>query len=130
MRQKESLTGDESVRLLKKALQHDCKPVDLSFSAKTRHDLMGSDNEPLPTASLVVFIPIEFFLKRQSAQLEGGQRMWNWEVVYDASENKIQHLYLLSTQWNTDSVDEVEQKLAADKIKYNSLMETIKEEEE
>ena len=130
MRQKESLTGDESVRLLRTAKEHGCETVDLTFSAKTRHDLIGTDDNPLPTASLTVFIPIEFFLKHQNAQLEGGQRTWNWEVVYDASEDKIKHLYLLSTQWNTDSVDEVEQKLARETIKYNSLMENIKEEEE
>ena len=130
MRQKESLTGEESVRLIRKALEHNCETVDLTFTGNTRHDLLGSDNEPLPTASLPVYVPIEDFLKRQSTQLEGGLRMWNWEIVYDISEQQIKHLYLLSTQWSQESAQEAEARLIKEKVEYNSLMRDIKEEEE
>lgn len=130
MRQKESLTGEASVLLLNKALQMECKTVSLTFSAKTQHDLLGPDDEPLRTAALHVEIPIEHFLFAQSAQLEGGQRVWNWEIVFDTSVSIIRHLYLLSTQWSQESAQDAEERLADEKAKYNSLMKDIIGDEE
>jgi uncharacterized surface anchored protein len=125
MRQKESLTGEESVRLLKRALEHGCMTVDLAFEGKERHGVADLHN-----AGLTLYVPTEHFLKAQSPQLEGGQRLWNWEIVFNADEDSIKHLYLLSTQWSEESAELVEERLAKEKIKYSSLMKTIKEEEE
>ena len=130
MRQKESLTGEASVLLLNQALQMECKTVSLTFSATTQHDLLGPDDEPLRTALLHVEVPIEHFLVAQSPQLEGGQRVWNWEIVFDSTVSSIRHLYLLSTQWSQESAQDAEDRLADEKAKYNSLMKHIIGDEE